>query len=69
MIVDPVSTEPMEVDEVGEIWLRSAQLMSGYWKNPQATAETVNAEGWMRTGDAGSVDATAMSTSGTASRT
>ncbi|MXY73652.1 MAG: long-chain-fatty-acid--CoA ligase [Acidimicrobiia bacterium] len=56
-IVDPVSTEELATDEVGEIWLRSPQLMSGYWKNPEATAETVNAEGWMRTGDAGSVDA------------
>ena len=56
-IVDPVSTEDLAADEVGEIWLRSPQLMSGYWKNPQATAETINAEGWMRTGDAGSLDA------------
>ena len=55
-IVDPVSTEELGADEVGEIWLRSPQLMSGYWKNPQATRETVNAEGWMRTGDAGSLD-------------
>ena len=52
-IVDPVSTKELGVDE---IWLRSPQLMSGYWKNPQATRETVNAEGWMRTGDAGSLD-------------
>ena len=56
-IVDPVSTEDLAADEVGEIWLRSPQLMSGYWKNPRATAETINAEGWMRTGDAGSLDA------------
>ncbi len=56
-IVDPVSTDPLGVDEVGEIWLRSPQKMSGYWKNPQATAETITPEGWLRTGDAGSLDA------------
>ena len=56
-IVDPVSTEPLGTDEVGEIWLRSPQKMSGYWKNPQATSETITSEGWLRTGDAGSLDA------------
>lgn len=55
-IVDPISAEPLGVDEVGEIWLRSPQKMSGYWKNPEATAEAITPEGWLRTGDAGSLD-------------
>ena len=42
---------------VGELWTRSRQNMAGYWNNPQATAATITADGWLRTGDAGYVDA------------
>jgi len=45
------------VGETGEIATRSAANMAGYFENPAATAEAVDAEGWLRTGDAGSVDA------------
>ncbi|MEO0462474.1 MAG: fatty acid--CoA ligase [Pseudomonadota bacterium] len=41
---------------VGEIATRSSKNMSRYWNNPQATAETIDAEGWLRTGDAGYLD-------------
>jgi len=41
----------------GEIATRSAANMAGYFDNPAATAETIDAQGWLRTGDAGSVDA------------
>jgi long-chain acyl-CoA synthetase len=43
--------------EVGEIWVRSPQVMKGYWKNPDETAKAVTADGWFKTGDAGYVDA------------
>jgi acyl-CoA synthetase (AMP-forming)/AMP-acid ligase II len=36
--------------EIGEVLGRSAALMSGYWRNPQATAEALR-DGWMHTGD------------------
>jgi long-chain acyl-CoA synthetase len=39
--------------EVGEIWTRSAQNMKGYWNLPEATAEAITQDGWLRTGDAG----------------
>jgi long-chain acyl-CoA synthetase len=39
--------------EVGEIWTRSAQNMKGYWNLPEATAEVITQDGWLRTGDAG----------------
>lgn len=43
--------------ETGEILLRSRANMAGYWKLPDVTRDTISAEGWLRTGDAGYVDA------------
>jgi long-chain acyl-CoA synthetase len=42
---------------VGEVAIRSVSNMPGYWKLPEATAATIDAEGWLRTGDAGYLDA------------
>jgi acyl-CoA synthetase (AMP-forming)/AMP-acid ligase II len=39
--------------EVGEVWGRSKAMMQGYWRNPQATAEALTPDGWMRIGDMG----------------
>jgi long-chain acyl-CoA synthetase len=41
---------------VGELWTRSPQNMLGYWNNTEATAATVTADGWLKTGDAGYID-------------
>ena len=41
---------------VGEVAARSMSNMPGYWKLPEATAATIDAEGWLRTGDAGYLD-------------
>ncbi len=43
--------------EVGEVIVRSVQTMAGYWKQPEETTRTVDAQGWLRTGDAGYMDA------------
>jgi long-chain acyl-CoA synthetase len=42
--------------QVGEIATRSLANMAGYWNLPDATAKTIDAEGWLRTGDAGFMD-------------
>jgi long-chain acyl-CoA synthetase len=43
--------------EVGEVWLRSGQNMVGYWNRPGETAAALTPDGWLRTGDAGYLDA------------
>ena len=42
--------------EIGEIATRSAKNMKGYWNRLEATAEAIDSKGWLRTGDAGSLD-------------
>ncbi len=42
--------------ETGEIQMRSPALMMGYFKEPEKTRETFTADGWLRTGDKGSID-------------
>ena len=49
------SDDPMK--KVGEIQARGNSIMSGYFKNEEATAAAFTADGWMRTGDLGVVDA------------
>lgn len=41
---------------IGEIATRSPKNMKGYWNRPEATEETIDSEGWLRTGDAGYLD-------------
>jgi long-chain acyl-CoA synthetase len=47
----------LPVDTPGEVAIRSVANMVGYWRLPDETARTIDAEGWLRTGDAGSLDA------------
>jgi len=55
-IIDADGNE-LPTGEPGEIVTRGYQVMIGYFDNPEATAETVDAEGWLHTGDVGYVDA------------
>jgi len=42
--------------EIGEIGIRSAANIKGYWRNPKATEEAFTSDGWLRTGDVGYLD-------------
>jgi long-chain acyl-CoA synthetase len=55
-IVDPTTGRACATGEVGEVWTRSVQNFKGYWGNAEETARTVDADGWLRTGDAGYLD-------------
>ena len=55
-IVDPDSGNDMGVGEDGEIWVRGPQVMPGYLNNEAATAGTIDADGWLHTGDMGHID-------------
>jgi 4-coumarate--CoA ligase len=57
MIVEPTSGQPLGPGEDGEICVRGPLVMKGYLNNPEATAATIDAEGWLHTGDIGHVDA------------
>ncbi len=56
-VVDPETGVEVPIGEPGEIWVRSNQNMSGYLNRPEATAETITADDWVRTGDVGRLDA------------
>ncbi|XP_052202247.1 probable CoA ligase CCL5 isoform X3 [Diospyros lotus] len=50
-IVDPENGEALQVNRTGELWLRGPIIMKGYFSNAEATASTLNSDGWLRTGD------------------
>jgi acyl-CoA synthetase (AMP-forming)/AMP-acid ligase II len=50
-LVDPESGDEVGAGEEGELWIKGPQMMLGYLNKPDATAETITDDGWLRTGD------------------
>jgi fatty-acyl-CoA synthase len=55
-IVDTATAEPLAAGEVGEICVRTCIRMDRYHNLPEATAAAIDADGWLHTGDLGSLD-------------
>ena len=48
--------EPLPAGEIGEAQFRGPSVITGYWQDPEATAEAIDPDGWLSTGDLGYVD-------------
>jgi fatty-acyl-CoA synthase len=55
-IVNPVSLDTVPIGTSGELWARGYCTMLGYFDMPEASAKTLTAEGWVRTGDLAVMD-------------
>jgi fatty-acyl-CoA synthase len=56
-VADDGERPAADPEAVGELWVRGPVVTAGYWHRPDATGETFQADGWLRTGDVGRVDA------------
>jgi acyl-CoA synthetase (AMP-forming)/AMP-acid ligase II len=50
-LADPGTGRDVPPGQPGELWVRGPQVMEGYHDDPEATAATITADGWLRTGD------------------
>jgi acyl-CoA synthetase (AMP-forming)/AMP-acid ligase II len=55
-IIDYNTDAELGPNQEGELWMRGPQVMKGYLNHPQATAASINSEGWFRSGDIGYAD-------------
>ena len=55
-IIDPQTGKICQRNQPGEFCTRGYSVMLGYWNNPKATAEAIDAAGWMHTGDLATMD-------------
>ncbi|MET3204098.1 MULTISPECIES: AMP-binding protein [unclassified Arthrobacter] len=55
-IIDPGTGEVLERGEIGELCTRGYAVMAGYWAQPDKTAEAIDADRWMHTGDLARMD-------------
>lgn len=52
----PFSGTELMISDSGEILFRGRHVMKGYYKNPEATADTIDSDGWLHSGDKGEID-------------
>jgi acyl-CoA synthetase (AMP-forming)/AMP-acid ligase II len=62
-LIDPDTGDEIDIpasglSEAGELWFKGPNVMAGYLGNEEATRETIDADGWLRTGDMARVDST-----------
>jgi len=55
-IADPTTGQPVPLGTIGEICTRGYMVMQEYFEKPEATATTVDRDGWLHTGDLGTMD-------------
>ena len=55
-VVDPASGKTVPRSAVGEFCTRGYSVMAGYWNDPDKTAEVIDDDGWMHTGDLAAMD-------------
>ncbi|WP_439032045.1 AMP-binding protein [Gordonia terrae] len=57
-VVDPATGDTLGRGETGELCTRGYSVMTGYWNQPEKTAEAIDSDGWMHTGDLAEMDDT-----------
>ena len=55
-VIDLETGDELGIDQHGELLVRGPQVMKGYLNRPEATAQMIDADGWLRTGDIGYAD-------------
>ncbi|KMQ87291.1 luciferin 4-monooxygenase [Lasius niger] len=55
-IVNPENGKILGPNQSGEVWIKTATIMNGYYRNPEATKNTIDEEGWLHSGDIGYFD-------------